>query len=95
MSADAWQICPKCKKTSSNKKAEAQKRADEAYGKVSPREWLALSEIAAATSPDEQEETFREDYEIYMEEDGTFNVHYRGKCRVCGFEHNFKHKEKV
>lgn len=40
-------------------------------------------------------ETLREDYEFYMEDDGTFTASYDCHCDVCGFRHEFKHEEEI
>lgn len=40
-------------------------------------------------------ETFREDYEIRIDETGNFAVDYYGGCDKCGLKHTFKHSEKV
>jgi hypothetical protein len=36
--------------------------------------------------------TFREDYELGVQEDGTFYVRYRGGCTKCDFGHRFIHE---
>jgi len=46
-------------------------------------------------APKEQSETLREDFEVWMDEDGEFHVDYRSHCQVCGFGHKFAHTEKV
>jgi hypothetical protein len=35
--------------------------------------------------------TWREDYEIGLNTDGSFDVRYQGGCRVCGTTHTFHH----
>lgn len=35
--------------------------------------------------------TFREDYEIGMNTDGSFVVIYSGRCTECDLRHEFKH----
>ena len=96
MSADAWRICPKCGGNQRQKLVDEQKRVAELYGKVPAVQWLekyqsALS--AAATSVNE--ETLREDYEVFMGDDGTFHVFYACRCDVCGFAHRFEHEKKI
>lgn len=34
--------------------------------------------------------TFREFFEIGVDEDGEFMVDYRGNCRDCGLSHSFR-----
>lgn len=93
MSADAWRICPKCTRVES-KKAVAEREADEAYGKVSKDEWQRLQKYADSLR-DEPEETLREDYEIFMDEDGKLYINYRCSCGICGFSHHYEYEKKV
>jgi len=40
------------------------------------------------------DESLREDYEFYMDSDGTFSARYNCKCE-CGFNHSFSHTEQA
>ena len=91
MSADAWRVCPKCKA----KVTAVESKAAKAYGKVSEQEYKQILSEETLRVIDDVPETFREDYEVYMTEEGIFNVSYCGSCQVCGFEHKFKHETKL
>lgn len=63
MSADAWETCPICH----NRPEECPGGVDHLYGKIPVNNFLKLKgeleQLAA-------EETVREDYEIYLSEEG-------------------------
>lgn len=94
MSADNWGVCPRCKKNFRGVKVDKKRETEAAYGKVSASEYLAMVAELANTPNDEIEETLREDYEIYTDEDGLFVVEYNGECSVCDYHVVFKHREK-
>ncbi len=93
MSADRWGECPQCKKRATVVCTQRQQKAIEAYGKVPPEEYEKLRQDAI--KPVEDNDTFREDYEIGLHKDGTFRVNYKGRCNACGSGFEFKHEEKV
>lgn len=92
MSADNWGICPRCKVVAEASRMAKELAATNAYGKVSADEWKRLD--AEASSPILLDQTLREDFEVGMDEDGTFGVDYRASCR-CGFSFAYEHNEKV
>lgn len=95
MSADRWSICPKCGKTPQEIRAEREQALAEVYGKVPREEWEEMREAAAAPiREDEAMETFREDWDIYLQ-DGAVNVSYTGYCARCGAHVEFKHEHPV
>jgi hypothetical protein len=63
MSADNWDICPKCSQGSEKL--------------------------------DEPETTMREDYELFLTEDGHFQVSYSAYCTKCKFSFQFNHEQQV
>lgn len=89
MSADNWAVCPLCKKRAIEAREAKQVAAGKAYGSVPSAEYLAM--LKAIEAPLVFKETFREDYEISVGEDGEFFVSYRGGCTECSFSHAFKH----
>ena len=92
MSADDWSVCPKCRDTHAKAAEKAKLDAGEAYGKVSPEEYLKMLEaVTSWKNPAEAEATFREDYEFYGAEDGEIHAIYSGHCSVCGLTCKFKH----
>lgn len=93
MSADRWAICPKCKKTLNEKRDSAIRKAKASYGKVPEEDYRAAMD--AAGKPVSLEETFREDYEQGMDEDGTYSVSYGGYCKRCGFTHKYTFSQDV
>ncbi len=93
MSADRWAICPKCKRTENEKRDAAIRKAKASYGKVPEEKYRAA--IEEAGTPIDLQETFREDYEQGMDDDGTYSVSYSGRCTRCGFSHKYTHSEDV
>ena len=93
MGANNWTTCPKCMKMAVQKKAEVQKQMKEGYGKILIEKYEELRTEAAKVIS--FEETFREDYEFDMNNDGTFTAGYRGHCDRCCFLHEYKHEEEV
>jgi ribosomal protein S27AE len=95
MSADNWRICPRCKIRAAEKAAKMYADATAAYGKVDPEMYLEKLKEAQVFGVESPEETLREDYEIYIDEDGEFFVSYRGGCDKCGLVFSFKHEDQV
>ena len=88
MSADNWAICPRCKSKRVKAADAAQRKADDAYGKVDVEEFDRLRSearrmAAEAISESHDYRTFREDYEIYGAEDGEVVIRYSGGCTRC------------
>jgi len=84
MSADNWRICPKChKNTVPLIKPE--------YGVVSEAEYLE----AIKKEPEPEEENLREDWDIGIDEDGSFFVNYSCFCELCGFRFEFEQEVNV
>lgn len=94
MSADAWRVCPKCKETAEAAVERQRTALAEQYGKIPASEFIdrnaALDNVAEV-----EDQTFREDYEIFMDDTGRFYVGYNGRCSKCGFSHSFKVDEQV
>ena len=93
MRADNWGECPRCKALEIVKHEQRKKDALDAYGRLSPAEYMRL--VIEAENPPATNETFREDYEIGLYKDGTFRVDYGGRCQVCGLRFEYKHEERV
>ena len=91
MSADNWMHCPKCAQEHTEYRAEQIKLAKTSYGVVGPDEYAAAMEKANAIPEYLEEPTFRENYEIGMESDGSFVVKYSGWCTACDYYHTFEH----
>jgi hypothetical protein len=72
MSADNWQRCPRCLKLADEEYGKLVAKVGKAYGKVSAEKYAELVE-SIKTRP-EVPETFREDYEFYMSNDGHFRL---------------------
>lgn len=93
MSADAWRICPKCKQELEAKRAKAQEELQATYGVLTALEFIKKKHSFEAVLSENLDDTLREDYEIWMSEDGTFSVDYGCSCRVCGWEWGYGTKE--
>ncbi len=93
MGADNWAKCPQCQREAEAQYATLQKEAAESYGKVPAESYIAMRERAAL--PLTLENEFREDYEIGMNDEGTFSVAYSGECSVCTFAFDYKFEQTV
>ena len=85
MSADNWSICPKCKD-------EMGKKLEDSYGKISQDEYQQLLNKTAKYSNDR---TLREDYSIFTDENGLFQIIYLCRCDRCGFKYTYKYTEQL
>lgn len=89
MSANSWMVCPRCKLANEfdfTKKKEAVSRA---YGKVPADKYLAMTKELSV--PQTLQETFREDWELGVLEDGSFYVRYSGACTECKLTYKFSY----
>jgi hypothetical protein len=95
MSADNWARCPKCQDKHDKEWALKVKKVESLYGKVSAEEFIKARETIREKP--KLEETFREDYEIGLDKDGTFSVGYVGGCtyKGCGFKVSYSYKKEV
>lgn len=93
MSADNYRICPRCRKRHYEKVAADAKKAAEAYGKVPMAEWQAMCK--EADNPPPLEDTLREDYECYIDPQGTMRIYYGATCEKCRFTADFNHIEEL
>jgi hypothetical protein len=93
MGADRWSICPKCKRVANESRDKAIRKAKASYGKVT--EEVYREAIEAAGKPVCLKETFREDYQQGMDDDGTYSVSYSGRCLHCGFSHEYTFSQDV
>ena len=93
MSADAWRVCPQCIAHGTLKKTELKQKAAEVYGKVSIAEFDGIRQEELDAEEEEPECTLREDYEIFMQEDGKLYIDYGCSCSVCGFSANLKSED--
>lgn len=99
MAADNWRACPGCAEKKRRGAKKAQEKARRSYGKVSAEKYEQLLEAAKKQTDEvenlefaEKAHTFREDYEIRTDIDGTFTVDYTGSCTSCGYRVNYKHE---
>lgn len=97
MSADNWAACPKCTKAANGTYDRMQAALKEKYGTIPAEEYLRMAAEFENTSPEaiRGENSLREDYEFYMNEDGEFIAVYHGHCSECNFDFKFEHKETV
>lgn len=93
MSADNWEVCPKCVAVAKSAADEAHAKVYAQYGKVSPEEFDRLRD---GLSPVDSEDfrTFREDYEFYGASEGELRVSYSGNCQECGLSVNLETSKK-
>lgn len=100
MSADNWGICPKCVKRHNEGLFNAQKAVVDNYGAVPLEDFIELQKKAierkvGGTKYEVHE--LREDYEFWLDTDGTFNAVYKARCynNECDFAFEFRHDEQV
>ncbi len=93
MSANNWAICPRCKKQNNAANAKRIVDIEKQYGKISSVDYLDL--VRKDNKVIAIEETLREDYSIYMDEDGEFHIDYSCRCDECDFEFDYNHNESV
>lgn len=93
MSADNWGLCPKCTKEVLQKEGERIKELHESYGKVDEATYKKM--LTESKEPIKQEETLREDYEMWIDDGGLFYISYSAMCTKCGFKHSFNHREQL
>lgn len=95
MSATNWAVCPRCKKNKREKYYNRELEVEAAYGKVPSDKYLEMVKALANEPDEDDEETLREDYEMYVgASDGLFVAEYNGECSVCDYHVVFKHREK-
>lgn len=95
MSADAWSICPKCARKADEESRGKVQKAAEAYGKVEAREYEKI--LKEARQPINLEETLRQDFEIWVDEDGKFTISFYAQCTEteCDFKYQYKYEEQI
>ena len=86
MSADNWSKCPKCKEVAEKDKAKLIEKAAESYGKIEVEKYDDM--VKKASGVVELEETLREDYEFYLEED-ILSIKYNCSCNKCRFSYSY------
>lgn len=89
MSADNWAICPKCKSNREIMIKALRETVSASYGKATQDKFLAQMRDIANKETEEQEKTLREDYEMGMDEFGSFSIDYRAICSKCGFKYSY------
>lgn len=92
VSATNWGNCPRCRREVQESVERARGAAEEVYGKVPLADYEQLR-AEADRDPDLQSETLREDYEVWIGNDGVFHVSYAASCDRCAFSHQFEHTE--
>ena len=93
MSADNWTECPRCLEKEETEKNALKLKAESEYGKMPKAEYLEL--LRKSEEPLSTEQTLREDYEFWTDPDGKFSANYNCHCKICGFEHTFKHEKQL
>lgn len=91
MSADNWGMCPKCVNDQEKWIEEARLKLVTQYGKIPANEYI-LKAKELEVCP-ELKDTLREDFEVYIDAGGSFNVSYTASCQVCGFSFTHRHEQ--
>jgi hypothetical protein len=95
MGASNYAVCPKCWKEQVASEADALQRVLASYGKVLPDEFLAAQARLTTTRKDDFDRTFREDFEIYNDNEGSVHVDYHGMCSKCGVKLAFELEKEI
>lgn len=93
MSADNWAICPVCKTKAEEEKEKLTNEIVQGYGQLPPNDYLVLIEKSKLAL--ELKATLREDYELGVDEFGTFEVTFTASCSKCKFSFKYKDIRKV
>lgn len=94
MSANNWAICPQCSANQRTKAADMLAKAALAYGKEPLEGWKEMDRIAREADKPLEKPSWREDWEIGMQDDGTFLVRYDGGCNDCGGSFTYRHEDR-
>lgn len=96
MSADNWTDCPKCRAKAFGSLSNREQKHSESYGKIDAKKWVENQRGIEAEwdelNSGKHFQTFRENYQIGVDCDGTFSVTYRGLCTKCGAEYKFENE---
>jgi hypothetical protein len=97
VSADKWTVCPKCKIRHEKRIESNEQILAEQYGKIDLVSYKLLEERLGAVPDEYEDEEMREDYELFMDDDGHLYISYSAYCTndECDFRYNFKHEEDV
>jgi len=90
MSADKWDVCPRCLDEALKKKVADAAAAEAAYGVIPREEYADL--LLTAEALVNLEATFRQDYEFYGASEGTLTISYGGTCTECGLTLSIQEK---
>lgn len=95
MSASNWAFCPRCMFRRRQVIEQEECRVDAMYGNVSVSDFDAARASLEALKKhgvrEEQDETLREDYEIWLD-DGTLKIRYSAHCEACSLTFAVKHE---
>src|SRR5687768_2812887 len=96
MSADNWEVCPRCLRRAQVEMNVERVRVQSLYGTVSRDEYeQAAAALPADSTPNEEKfRTFREDYAFYGANTGEIIAEYSGHCTVCDLSVELKAERK-
>ena len=100
MSADNWTtrnwtICPECRFKKETAATEARLEVEKLYGKVTFDEFSSLINNTLNKKNEEQEKTLRENYEIGIDEFGSFSIDYQASCNECQFKYKYEYVTRI
>lgn len=95
MSADRWGVCPRCKAKREDDVRALDSDLAQSYGEVPIEQFGHLRAERDKLANAEPEHTLREDYEIWIDEDGRFYASYAAHCSVCQFQHTLHQDEQL
>jgi len=96
MSADRWSVCPNCHKENSAAISKMRNELKDKYDKLDLYHWLIEKKhFEKFKESFGDNETLRENWEIYFNEVGLLVIHYYCDCDVCGFHYSFKEEKDI
>jgi hypothetical protein len=95
VSANNWGICPRCKAKREDDVRALDIDLAQSYGEVPIEQFDHLRAERDKLATAEPERTLREDYEIWINQDGRFYASYVAHCSVCQFKHTLLQDEQL
>lgn len=91
MSANAWNVCPRCAENLALAIENAEQKVINAYGIASQANYKLLQSHYEELKRSKSVESFRQEWEVYMI-GHVVKVGYSGVCQECGFNVHFNHE---
>lgn len=94
MSANDWDICPRCKRLAHEERKRLEQAAKDAYGNVNRDIYESMKRKAEQPAA-ELKPTLREDWECYTDADGVMHANYYVNCERCGLNGEIRQTQQL